>query len=171
MAKFRVPSWLQTPATSGAASSNADKKRQNRRSFTVFSQTMRSKSDTSPLTFDTISQSTNSEVSRLLLLARKIVAEAEKLDTFLNDSDSPQPGFGVSAPPEFPDLPVDLQESRQEIIYATRELERLVRGPRESVRWGVWSVRFPKSISLRKNCLNFLTPASYSSWTHSVFRS
>jgi len=35
-------------------------------------------------------------------------------------------------------LPEDILQSRQEIIFATKELSLLAHGPRESIRWGVW---------------------------------
>lgn len=76
----------------------------------------------------------------MILLARKITQETEKLDKYLKDNGLPDPGFTVDAPGDFPKLPDDIQRSRQEIVYATKELSALVRGPRESVRWGVWGV-------------------------------
>lgn len=71
-------------------------------------------------------------------LASRISAEAEKLETYVRNNSLPEPGFGADVPDDFPALPGDVQCSRQEIVYATRELERLVHGPRESVRWGIW---------------------------------
>lgn len=80
------------------------------------------------------------ETSHMIQLARKITEETEKLDKYLKENGLPDPGFDVGAPGDFPALPDDIQKSRQEIVYATNELGLLVRGPRESVRWGVWSV-------------------------------
>ncbi|KAG5913039.1 Alpha-1,3-mannosyltransferase cmt1 [Claviceps africana] len=79
------------------------------------------------------------DVSRLVALARSISAEADRLEGYLRESNSPMPGFAVDAPADFPSLPDDVQRSRQQIVYDTLELGRLVRGPRESVRWGAWS--------------------------------
>lgn len=141
MGKFKVPSWLHTAPAGAGTPSDAEKKRQNRRSFTGFSQHVRTKQESPAITkTETIREDTKQEVSQLLALAKKITAEAEKLEAYLKDNDVPYPGFGVEAPEDFPNLPDQIQQSRQEIVFATRELGSLVRGPRESVRWGVWSV-------------------------------
>ncbi|KAI8675024.1 Methyltransf-2 domain-containing protein [Fusarium keratoplasticum] len=87
------------------------------------------------------------ETSHMIQLARKITEETEKLDKYLKENGLPDPGFDVGAPGDFPALPDDIQKSRQEIVYATNELGLLVRGPRESVRWGVWS--FLDTVSLQ----------------------
>jgi hypothetical protein len=141
MGKFKVPSWLQPPA------SDADSKKQNRRSFSGFSQ--RKPKHDAVAVIPKAAAAAAAPVdegkpaadhqSRLVELARKISAEAEKLETYLRNNSLPEPGFGVDAPDDFPKLPGDVQRSRQEIIYATKELESLVRGPRETVRWGVWN--------------------------------
>lgn len=141
MGKFKVPSWLHTAPAGSGTPSDAERKKQNRRSFTGFSQHMRTKQDTPSITkTETIREDTKQQVSQLLALAKKITAEAEKLDAYLTENDAPYPGFGAEAPADFPNLPDRIQKSRQEIVFATRELGSLVRGPRESVRWGVWSV-------------------------------
>jgi hypothetical protein len=147
MAKFKVPSWLQTSHTGTSTSSEAEKekKRQNRRSFSGFSHQARAKPEIAAINKkpDVILEDTKAEVSQLVALAKKITAEAEKLEAYLKDNDLPQPGFGIDTPADFPSLPPSIQKSRQEIVYATRELGSLVRGPRESLRWGVWSVCAP----------------------------
>jgi hypothetical protein len=74
----------------------------------------------------------------MVALARSITAETEKLEAYMKANNLPMPSFDVDAPADFPRLPEDIQRSRQEIIYATKELGRLAHGPRESVRWGVW---------------------------------
>jgi len=76
--------------------------------------------------------------SAMIALARKIVKETEKLDAYLKANGLPTPSFDVDAPSDFPKLPVDMLKSRQEIIFATKELSLLAHGPRESLRWGVW---------------------------------
>lgn len=86
---------------------------------------------------------------RFVQLARKIVAEAEKLEAYLKDNGLPEPGFDVDAPQDFPCLSRDAQQCRQEIVFASRELESLARGPKESLRWGVWSVSKHPPLSTR----------------------
>lgn len=144
MGRFKIPSWLQAPSPASAIGSDAGKKRHSRPSLSALSRHLRTKQDvatsSSNISKTDVDQSLKGDVSRLVALARKISAEAEKLESYLRDNGSPQPGFGVDAPGDFPNLPADLQQSRQQIVYATHELESLVRGPRESVRWGVWSV-------------------------------
>lgn len=80
------------------------------------------------------------DVSRLVALARRISADADKVDAYLRENNLPQPGFEVDAPGDFPSLPADVQQSRQQIVHDALELGRLARGPRETVRWGVWNV-------------------------------
>ncbi|KAG6041319.1 hypothetical protein E4U41_004970 [Claviceps citrina] len=158
MGKFRIPSWLHTPSPGSGLASDADKKGHNRTSFSEFSQHFRTKRDVATPS-SSISKSGpgsqrprgDDEVSRLVALARRISAETAKLEAYLRDSNSPQPGFGVDAPADFPNLPADMQQSRQEIVYATRELGILVRGPRESVRWGVWSFLDTLSLQIINN--------------------
>ncbi|PNY25089.1 Sterigmatocystin 8-O-methyltransferase [Tolypocladium capitatum] len=139
MGRFKVPSWLQPSA-------DADRKSQNRRSFSGFPQPKPKHETVAAVPAAEHKPSTHHQ-SRLVELAKKISADAEKLETYLRNNDLPQPGFGVDAPHDFPKLPADVQRSRQEIIYATRELETLVLGPRESVRWKVWS--FLDTLSLQ----------------------
>ncbi|KAH8121701.1 hypothetical protein FP744_10002817 [Trichoderma asperellum] len=80
-----------------------------------------------------------SQEPRMGVLAEIIRVETEKLETYLKENGITQPSFHVDAPSDFPHLPDDIQESRQKIIFATNELANLVRGPRESVRFGAWS--------------------------------
>ncbi|KAG8408832.1 Alpha-1,3-mannosyltransferase cmt1 [Metarhizium acridum] len=147
MAKFKVPSWLQTSAAAEAEKEKKKQKKQNRRSFGGFPQHTRTKQHVPAATrpqavhedSKPVAKTQTTETTRLVALAKRITAEAEKLEQYLNENDLPQPGFGSDAPGDFPDLPPEIQKSRQDIVYATRELGTLVRGPRESVRWGVWS--------------------------------
>jgi hypothetical protein len=78
---------------------------------------------------------------RMAVLAETIRVETEKLQAYLQANGIAQPGLHVDAPDDFPHLPDEIQQSRQKIIFSTRELANLVRGPRESVRWNAWSVR------------------------------
>lgn len=81
-----------------------------------------------------------SQEPRMGALAEIIRLETEKLETYLKENGITQPSFHVDAPDDFPHLPDAIQESRQKIVFATNELANLVRGPRESVRFGAWSV-------------------------------
>lgn len=75
-------------------------------------------------------------------LAQIITRETEKLDKYLKESGSEQPGFDVDSPANFPKLPAEIKKAREEVVRATKELGDLVTGPTESVRWMAWDVRF-----------------------------
>lgn len=76
-------------------------------------------------------------------LAKIIAVETERLEKYMTENDLPLPSLDPNGPLDFPKLPEDIQQSRMEIIFATRELEALVHGPREDVRWKAWSVCRP----------------------------
>ncbi|KAK7426527.1 Alpha-1,3-mannosyltransferase cmt1 [Neonectria magnoliae] len=165
MAKLRVPSWLHSSSNAASTSNSnssadeVDRKKQNRRSLSGLAQFM-SKNDhptQSPSLAETESDAaptpaatstTALSTSRMVELARKITRETEKLDKYMKDNGLPNPGFDVDAPGDFPKLPADIQQSRQEVVYATMELGSLVRGPREHVRWGVWGYLDTLSLQL-----------------------
>ncbi|KAF4966626.1 hypothetical protein FSARC_5711 [Fusarium sarcochroum] len=95
------------------------------------------------------SQSSSSlDTSLMIQLARKITKETEKLDEYLKNNGIPDLGFDINAPGDLPKLPEDIQRSRLEISSATKQLELLVRGPRETVRWGIWSYLDTLSLSI-----------------------
>ncbi|KAF9769549.1 hypothetical protein IL306_013026 [Fusarium sp. DS 682] len=75
------------------------------------------------------------DTSLMVQLARKIAEETEKLDEYFKGNGLQDLGFDVNAPGDLPKLPDDIQRSRMEISSATKQLELLVRGPRETVRW------------------------------------
>lgn len=75
-------------------------------------------------------------------LANTISKETAKLEKYMKENGLPMPSFDVDAADDFPKLPEDMQKSRLEIIHATKQLRDLTVGPRESLRWGVWEVRF-----------------------------
>ena len=145
MSKFRLSSLFHSSSSSGA---DAETKKQNRRSFSALSASLRhkdvetngvpapaskvkaAKSETAP----------EQSPSRMVALAQKITKATEKLETYMKSKNLPMPSFDVDAPADFPSLPEDVQKSRQEIIHATKELGLLAHGPRESVRWGIWEV-------------------------------
>ncbi|KUI59878.1 Sterigmatocystin 8-O-methyltransferase [Cytospora mali] len=80
----------------------------------------------------------SSKSSDMINLSKKIAGETEKLEKYMKANGLAMPGFGVDAADDFPKLPEEIQESRLEIIHATKELRDLAVGPRESLRWGVW---------------------------------
>ncbi|KAJ4147764.1 hypothetical protein LMH87_002270 [Akanthomyces muscarius] len=83
----------------------------------------------------------------MIHLAKIISAESDKLESYCKTQGIESPSFDADAPRDFPKLPDNIQKSRQEIIFAASELSSLVRGPRESVRWGVWG--FLDSLTLQ----------------------
>ncbi|AEO65259.1 uncharacterized protein THITE_2112095 [Thermothielavioides terrestris NRRL 8126] len=138
MAKLRLSSLFHS---SPVSSTDAETKKQNRRSISALSASLRHKDVETNGTSKVAKPETSSEpsdTSRMAALAQKISKETEKLEAYMKANGLPMPSFDVDAPADFPHLPDDIQQSRQEIIYATKELNRLAHGPRESVRWGVW---------------------------------
>lgn len=73
-------------------------------------------------------------------LAKIITKETEKLEKYLRESRSPMPSFDVDGPANFPNLPDDIKAAREEVLRATKDLQCLVTGPTESVRWMSWDV-------------------------------
>ncbi|PFH54940.1 hypothetical protein XA68_11558 [Ophiocordyceps unilateralis] len=146
MGKFKVPSWLQ-PA--------ADGKKLNRRSFSGFSSQRRLKHESLPVGKASSPPPppppTPPPSSRLMELAAKITVETEKLDSYVREKGLQEPGFAVDAPDTFPPLPPHLQTSRLEVVCAAQELESLIRGPRESVRWAAWSYLDTLSLQIINN--------------------
>lgn len=144
MGKLRLSSLFHS---SSASSTDAETKKQNRRSFSALSASLRHKDVGTNGTVNPTPKVAKTETapvqstSRMVALAQMISQETEKLEAYMKANGLPMPGFDVDAPADFPHLPDEIQQSRQEIIYATKELSRLAHGPRESVRWGVWEVR------------------------------
>lgn len=140
MAKLRVP-WLSSERNGSTASTHVDKKRLSRRSFPGLSP-VRSRDESLQRKEEERNEVTEVESadSRMLVLAETIRVETEKLQTYLKANGIAQPSLSVDGPDDFPLLPDEIQKSRQKIVFATKELTNLVRGPRESVRYDVWSV-------------------------------
>ncbi|CCC04939.1 hypothetical protein SMACR_04306 [Sordaria macrospora] len=141
MGKFKIGSWLNRSPSPG---SDDDGKKQNRLSFSALSSSLSSKpKEPQPATTGIHTpppdeQGQQTSTSRMITLAQKIAKETEKLEAYMKENNLPMPGFDVDAPADFPKLPAEISKSRQEIIFATRELGLLAHGPRESLRWGVW---------------------------------
>lgn len=73
-------------------------------------------------------------------LAAIITKETGKLEKYLKESGGAIPGFDIESPANFPKLPDDMKNAREEIVKAAKELGDLVTGPTESVRWMAWDV-------------------------------
>lgn len=130
MTKITLPTWLQSEEKGSLKMKDEGK-----------NGAVRTHAETGPSsTPGPVVAENGSSTSQMILLAKRITEETEKLDKYLKENGLPDPGFTVDAPGDFPKLPDDIQRSRQKIVYATKELGALVRGPRESVRWGVWGV-------------------------------
>ncbi|KAK3392955.1 S-adenosyl-L-methionine-dependent methyltransferase [Podospora didyma] len=141
MSKLRITSWL-SPSTYSSSSTKTDaegkKQPQHRRSLSMFRRGEPEANATKIVATSTPAQSSTVPPSRMVVLAQQITKETEKLETYMRDNNLPMPSFDVDAPADFPKLPEDILKSRQEIIRATKELNLLALGPRESLRWGVW---------------------------------
>ncbi|KAJ6788035.1 hypothetical protein PWT90_06230 [Aphanocladium album] len=154
MGKFK--SWIQGSSAGSSRSATTEEKKLNRRSFSGIAQLKSRREPESHV--DTKEQDIQSKAStemrpngsadsRIINLAKIISAESDKLDSYCKSQGIASPSFDAEAPSDFPKLPDDIQKSRQEIIFAASELSALVRGPRESVRWGVWG--FLDSLTLQ----------------------
>ncbi|XWX02157.1 hypothetical protein V2A60_010190 [Cordyceps javanica] len=154
MGKFK--SWIQGSSAGSSRSATAEEKKLNRRSFSGIAQ-LKSKREINGSVIDkehgdeskaaTERKPETLVDSRMIHLAKIISAESNKLDSFCKSQGIAPPSFDADAPADFPKLPEDIQKSRHEIIFAANELSSLVRGPRESVRWGVWG--FLDSLTLQ----------------------
>ncbi|PTB61589.1 chlorophenol O-methyltransferase [Trichoderma citrinoviride] len=129
MAELRAPSSLSTERNGSASNTDVDKQKLNQLSQNG-------------------TKKTGSAESRMLVLAETIRAETQKLHAYLESNGIAQPDLSVDAPDDFPTLPNEIQESRQKIFLASRELTDIVRGPRETVRYAVWSYLDTLSLQL-----------------------
>ncbi|KAI0838265.1 S-adenosyl-L-methionine-dependent methyltransferase [Hypoxylon sp. FL0890] len=86
--------------------------------------------------------------SKMIALAQKISMETEKVEAYFKENGLRAPGFDVDSPSDFPKMPDDISRSRREVIHATQELQDLMVGPRESVRWMAWDFMGTQSLQL-----------------------
>ncbi|KAI1080192.1 S-adenosyl-L-methionine-dependent methyltransferase [Whalleya microplaca] len=86
--------------------------------------------------------------SKMGALAQKISTETERVESYFREKGLPTPSFDVDAPSDFPKMPDDIMKSRREVIQATQELQDLMVGPRESVRWMAWDFMRTQSLQL-----------------------
>ncbi|KAI0379112.1 S-adenosyl-L-methionine-dependent methyltransferase [Hypomontagnella monticulosa] len=86
--------------------------------------------------------------SRMIALAQKISMETERVEAYFQQNGLQTPSFDVDAPGDFPKMPDDISRSRREIIHATQELQDLMVGPRETVRWMAWDFMNTQSLQL-----------------------
>lgn len=152
MGKFKIPVWLQSPAPNTTTGLEEQRKKQNRRSLSAVISS-NSKQGRTPVPSDSqngqetssqASQGTVSEQpSRMAALAATIQAETAKLDEYMRANSIESPDFSSNSAADFPKLPDEMHTSRMNIIFATKELSALAHGPRESLRWGAWRVRYP----------------------------
>jgi hypothetical protein len=146
MGKFKLSSIF----SSSSSSLDAEAKKQNRRSFSL-SASLRAKEALANGTSlkkkaskaDTIATEKASSTSRMIELSQQISKASEIVDNYFKSQGLPVPSFDVDAPLDYPQLPEEVRNARLELIIATKELNRLAHGPRESVRWAVWEVCTP----------------------------
>jgi hypothetical protein len=128
--------------TTGGHVDDAERKKQNRRSISSLSQLLSGKQEAPETKPDA-----TSSPSRMASLAAKISADTQKLEAYMKANNLPDLGFQPNDPGDFPRLPEDVQKIRQEILAATQELESLIKGPREGLRWQSWD--FLDTLSLQ----------------------
>ncbi|KAK4192539.1 S-adenosyl-L-methionine-dependent methyltransferase [Podospora australis] len=138
MAKIKLSSWFNGKESS-SSNGDAESKKNNRRSFFLSNKEPEANGNSSTPTNGTATNGTAAAPpSEMIALAQKITRETEKLEAYMKKNNLPMPSFDVDAPADFPKLPEEIAQSRQEIISATKQLGLLAHGPRESLRWGIW---------------------------------
>ncbi|KAJ2903350.1 O-methyltransferase [Zalerion maritima] len=156
MAKFKFSSLLH-PSSSKPAQSADRTQKSNRQSFSALSshsilKHQEASSSQASTTNATTPKSTDAletgrSPSRMAELATKIVTETAKVEEYMRDNGMELPGFEVHSPADFPSMPEEVQQSRLEVIHATSELQRLIQGPKQTMRWMIWN--FLDSVSLQ----------------------
>lgn len=180
MVKLSLSSWLNPSSTTrDEAVATAERKKQNRRTFSGFSSqqqksskgadgkaaaaatlqekqaslqpkdshpSLSSAASTSAVEPNSNQYDAMASTTSMTALADIISKETAKLEKYMKENNLPMPSFQVDAADDFPKLPNDMQRSRLTIMHATKQLRDLTVGPRESLRWGVWEVRYGHTI-------------------------
>ena len=73
-------------------------------------------------------------------LARQILADAEKLESYMNENNLTIPTLAVDGADDYPGLPPDILKHRHAVIFGAQGIQRMAHGPREIVRWEPWKV-------------------------------
>ena len=73
-------------------------------------------------------------------LATTIAHQTTILDSYFKSQEGPRPSFDTDGLREFSSLPDDIQQARLELLRATQELQDLVTGPAESLRYMAFNV-------------------------------
>lgn len=140
MGKFKFSNLLH-PAPKSTTTDEKDYKKRNRRSFSPFASAKTNSNSDAPKSSNmngTAGAEEKTGTSHMKMLADKISSETAKLEEYMCENNLSMPGLTVDSVTDFPKLPKDMQESRMAIIHASAELESLVKGPKEMVRWMVW---------------------------------
>ncbi|KAL9084818.1 MAG: hypothetical protein Q9165_007886 [Trypethelium subeluteriae] len=72
-------------------------------------------------------------------LAQKIANSAKIVSEHLSSNNLPQPSFDAGAPLQWPKLPSEVFEARNELRDASKKLHDLATGPRNLLTWLSWS--------------------------------
>jgi len=78
----------------------------------------------------------------LIKLAENILANTKTIENFLVSNNLPEPSFSADGPTDFP-VGIDhaeIQNARNAVIDATKELRDLIIGPRDMLRWMIINV-------------------------------
>ena len=88
-------------------------------------------------------------MASLRALASTINKETDRLASYIDSNQLPNPSYHVDGPPTLaiPAEDVELQKSRMDLMRAAQDMATLALGPVESLRWQAWNVRSPVSRS------------------------
>lgn len=78
--------------------------------------------------------------SHMTRLATIIAKNTAILDAYFQSQDGPKPSFEIDGLQSDSSLPQNIRVARRTVLEATKELQDLITGPIESVRYMAWSV-------------------------------